>query len=41
MLKAYRATRERAQERGVSLREGAFLVAIERVVNAEKLRGTL
>ncbi len=41
MLKAYRATRERAQERDVSLREGAFLVAIERVVKAEKLRGML
>jgi len=41
MAKAYRDTRHRAAQAGVSLREGAFLVAIERVVHAEQLRGTL
>jgi glutamate dehydrogenase (NAD(P)+) len=41
MLKAYRETRQKAGEYEVSMREGAFLVAIERVVRAEKLRGVL
>jgi glutamate dehydrogenase (NAD(P)+) len=41
MLKAYRAVRERAEHYDVSMRNGAFVVAVERVVKAEKLRGTL
>ena len=41
MLKAYRAVRDRAQHYDVTLRVGAFAVAVERVVNAEKLRGML
>jgi len=41
MLTAYRAVRDRAQHYGVPLRVGAFAVAIERVVSAEKLRGML
>ena len=41
MLKAYRAGRKRARHYDVTLRNGAFIVAIERVVKAEKLRGTL
>ena len=41
MLKAYRAVRNRAAHYDVTLRNGAFVVAIERVVKAEKLRGTL
>jgi len=41
MLKAYRETRQKAEEYEVSMREGAFLVAIERVVRTEKLRGVL
>ncbi len=41
MLKAYRAVRNRAAHYDVTLRNGAFVVAVERVVKAEKLRGTL
>ncbi len=41
MLKAYRAVRDRAQHYDVTMREGAFVVAVERVVRAEKLRGML
>jgi glutamate dehydrogenase (NAD(P)+) len=41
MLTAYRDTRHRAAQYDVSLREGAFLLGIERVVRAEKLRGLL
>lgn len=41
MAQAYRDTRHRAVQAGVSLREGAFLVAVERVVHVERLRGTL
>ena len=41
MLTAYRAVRGRAHHYDVPLRVGAFAVAIERVVNTEKLRGML
>lgn len=41
MLTAYRTVRDRAQHYDVTLRVGAFAVAIERVVDAEKLRGML
>jgi glutamate dehydrogenase (NAD(P)+) len=41
MLKAYNAVRERAEHYDVTLRNGAFVVAVERVVQAEKLRGML
>ncbi len=41
MLTAYRTVRNRAHHYDVTLRVGAFAVAIERVVSAEKLRGTL
>ncbi len=41
MLEAYRNVRDRAQHYNVTMREGAFVVAIERVVQAEKLRGML
>jgi glutamate dehydrogenase (NAD(P)+) len=41
MAQAYDDTRRRAAQARVSLREGAFLVAIERVVHVERLRGTL
>jgi glutamate dehydrogenase (NAD(P)+) len=41
MLKAYRAVTERARSLGASLREAAFVLAIDRVVTAEKMRGSL
>ena len=41
MMKAYRSVRERAAHYDVTMRNGAFVVAIERVVKTEKLRGTL
>jgi glutamate dehydrogenase (NAD(P)+) len=41
MLKAYRAVQHQARSHDVSLREGAFALAIDRVVHAEKLRGML
>jgi glutamate dehydrogenase (NAD(P)+) len=41
MLKAYSAVRERAEHYDVTLRNGAFIVGVERVVKAEKLRGML
>ena len=41
MLEAYRTVRNRAHHYDVTLRNGAFVVAIERVVKAEKLRGVL
>jgi glutamate dehydrogenase (NAD(P)+) len=41
MLKAYGAVRERAEHFDVTLRNGAFVVGVERVVQAEKLRGML
>ncbi len=41
MLRAYRAVRDRAQHYNVTMREGAFVVAVERVVEVEKLRGKL
>jgi glutamate dehydrogenase (NAD(P)+) len=39
MRRAYREVNARAQEEGVSLREAAYLVGIERVVDAAKTRG--
>ncbi len=41
MLEAYRSVRDRAQHYDVTMREGAFVVAVERVVEVEKLRGML
>jgi glutamate dehydrogenase (NAD(P)+) len=41
MLKAYRDVTQRAKTLGASLREAAFVLAIDRVVTAEKLRGSL
>jgi len=41
MLKAYGAVRERAEHYDVTLRNGAFVVGVERVVKAEQLRGML
>jgi glutamate dehydrogenase (NAD(P)+) len=41
MLKAYRAVVGRAQSLGSTLREAAFALAIDRLVTAEKLRGSL
>ncbi|MEM1043899.1 MAG: Glu/Leu/Phe/Val dehydrogenase [Bacteroidota bacterium] len=41
MLNAYRSVRDRAHHYGVTMREGAFVVAVERVVEVEKLRGML
>lgn len=39
MRRAYREVNARAQEEGVSLREAAYLVGIERVADAAKTRG--
>ena len=39
MKEAYRATSQRAQREGVSQREAAFMIAIERVAEATRLRG--
>lgn len=41
MLKAYAAVAARAKSLGCTLREAAFVIAIDRVVTAEKLRGSL
>ncbi|CAN5470685.1 glutamate dehydrogenase [soil metagenome] len=41
MLQAYRDVRDKSSEMDVTLREGAFALAIDRVVSAEKLRGML
>jgi glutamate dehydrogenase (NAD(P)+) len=39
MRRAYREVSTKAKEEGVSLREGAFLVGLDRVVTASKMRG--
>ncbi len=39
LLQAYRATRDLARERGVALRRAAYLIAVERVAQAIRLRG--
>ena len=39
MHRAYREVSARAKEEGIQLREGAYLVGIERVVDAAKTRG--
>ncbi|MBD3230317.1 MAG: glutamate dehydrogenase [Candidatus Lokiarchaeota archaeon] len=39
MKSAYRATREKATEKNTHNRNGAYMVAVERVVDAMKLRG--
>ena len=41
MLRAYRAVAARAQSLGCTFREAAFVIAIDRVVTAEKMRGSL
>ena len=38
---AYRATRDRRQALGSTMREAAYVIGVERVVEAEKLRGML
>ncbi|MDX1531400.1 MAG: hypothetical protein R3362_07730, partial [Rhodothermales bacterium] len=40
MLKAYRDVRHTAHHYDATLREGAFILAIERVMKTEKLRGS-
>ena len=39
MRRAYREVSTKAKEEGVSLREAAFLVGLDRVVTASKMRG--
>ena len=39
MTRAFRDTREQAERRGVSMRKGAYCVAVERVAEATRLRG--
>jgi glutamate dehydrogenase/leucine dehydrogenase len=39
MRRAYRDVSSRAKEERISLREGAYLVGIERVVEASRTRG--
>jgi glutamate dehydrogenase (NAD(P)+) len=39
MKAAYQATSQRAQREGVSLREAAFMIGVERVAQATRLRG--
>ncbi len=39
MRRAYREVSTKAKEEGISLREGAFLVGLDRVVTASKMRG--
>jgi glutamate dehydrogenase (NAD(P)+) len=39
MINAYRDVSTVAEERGLSLREAAYVVALQRVVNAITLRG--
>jgi glutamate dehydrogenase (NAD(P)+) len=39
MRKAYREVSSRAKEEGLDLREAAYLVGIERVVDAARTRG--
>ena len=41
MRRAYREVSARAREEGIDLREAAYLVGIERVVEAARTRGTL
>ena len=38
---AYRATRDRRQALGSTMREAAYVIGVERVVEAEQMRGTL
>jgi glutamate dehydrogenase (NAD(P)+) len=39
LLPAYRAVRALSQERGVTMRRAAYLIAVERVARAIRLRG--
>jgi glutamate dehydrogenase/leucine dehydrogenase len=39
MRRAYREVAARSKEEGLDLREGAYLVGIERVVEAARIRG--
>jgi glutamate dehydrogenase (NAD(P)+) len=39
MTEAFRAVYNLAQEKGVYMRDAAYMIAIERVANAVKLRG--
>jgi hypothetical protein len=41
LVRAYRAVRKIAEARGMSFREAAWLIAIERVAPAEALRGAM
>jgi glutamate dehydrogenase (NAD(P)+) len=41
LVRAYRAVRKVAEARGMSLREAAWLIAVDRVARAESLRGAL
>lgn len=41
LVRAYRAVRKVSEARGMSLREAAWLIAIDRVARAESLRGTM
>ncbi len=41
LVRAYRAVRKIAEARGMSYREAAWLIAIERVARAESLRGAM
>jgi glutamate dehydrogenase (NAD(P)+) len=41
LVRAYRAVRKIAEARGMSFREAAWLIAIERVARAEALRGAM
>lgn len=39
MMKAYKDVREMSQEKGTTMRMGAYMVAIDRITTAGKMRG--